>query len=237
VDSEAISITVTGPTGATALSGRLLDANVADQGGPDLPIEGATVTVSGISATTDANGDFTLSGIASGAQIFDIDSTTVINAPAGVTYAGFREEITLIADVTNVVDRPFFLPRIDPAGTQTIDPAITTVVNNAPLGVTLTVPPNTAKDELGNDFTGDLSISTVPPSLAPVALTLLFSATDAVGLVYLASAAALGAVFVIMAWKLKREHTVRKARHLYLFSLLYLALLFAVMLADSVYRF
>ena len=74
-------------------------------------------------------------------------------------------------------------------------------------------------------------------SLALVALTLLFSATDAVGLVYLASAAALGAVFVIMAWKLKREHTVRKARHLYLFSLLYLALLFAVMLADSVYRF
>ena len=74
-------------------------------------------------------------------------------------------------------------------------------------------------------------------SLALVALTLLFSATDAVGLVYLAAAAALGAVFIIFAWNLKREHTVRKARHLYLFSLLYLALLFAVMLADSVYRF
>ncbi len=74
-------------------------------------------------------------------------------------------------------------------------------------------------------------------SLALVALTLLFSATDAVGLVYLASAAALGAVFMVMAWNLKREHSVRKARHLYLFSLLYLALLFAVMLADSVYRF
>ena len=74
-------------------------------------------------------------------------------------------------------------------------------------------------------------------SLALVALTLLFAATDAVGLVYLASAAVLGAVFIIMAWNLKREHSVRKARHLYLFSLLYLALLFAVMLADSVYRF
>ena len=74
-------------------------------------------------------------------------------------------------------------------------------------------------------------------SLALVALTLLFGASDAVGLVYLASAAVLGAVFIAFAWKLKREYTVRKAKHLYLFSLLYLALLFAVMLADSVYRF
>ena len=74
-------------------------------------------------------------------------------------------------------------------------------------------------------------------SLALVALTLLFGATDAVGLVYLASAAALGAIFMMFAWKLKQDHTVRKARHLYLFSLLYLALLFAVMLPDSIFRF
>ena len=74
-------------------------------------------------------------------------------------------------------------------------------------------------------------------SLALVALTLLFAATDAVGLVYLASAAALGAIFIVMAWNLKREQTTRKAKQLYLYSLLYLALLFAVMLADGVYRF
>ena len=61
--------------------------------------------------------------------------------------------------------------------------------------------------------------------------------TGAVGLVYLASAAALGAIFMVFAWKLKREHSIRRARHLYLFSLLYLALLFAVMMADSVFRF
>ena len=74
-------------------------------------------------------------------------------------------------------------------------------------------------------------------SLALVALTLLFAATDAVGLVYIASAVALGAVFIVMAWNLKREQSIRKAKHLYLYSLLYLALLFAVMLADAVYRF
>ena len=73
-------------------------------------------------------------------------------------------------------------------------------------------------------------------SMALVALTLLFGASDAVGLVYLASAVALGAVFLAFAWKLKRDYSVRRAKHLYLYSLLYLALLFAVMLADGVYR-
>ena len=74
-------------------------------------------------------------------------------------------------------------------------------------------------------------------SLALVALTLLFAASDAVGLVYLASAAALGAIFIALAWKLKIDYSIRRAKHLYLFSLLYLALLFSVMLADGVYRF
>ncbi len=74
-------------------------------------------------------------------------------------------------------------------------------------------------------------------SLAWVELTLRFGVSDAVGLVYLASAAALGAMFIFLAWKLKLDYSIRRAKHLYLYSLLYLALLFAVMLADGVYRF
>jgi protoheme IX farnesyltransferase len=74
-------------------------------------------------------------------------------------------------------------------------------------------------------------------SLALVALTLLFGASDAVGLIYLASAAALGTGFIYLAWKLKMDVSIRRAKNLYLYSLLYLALLFAVMLADGVYHF
>ena len=74
-------------------------------------------------------------------------------------------------------------------------------------------------------------------SLALVALTLLFGASDAVGLIYISSAAALGAVFIGLAWKLKLDYSIRRAKQLYLYSLLYLALLFSVMLADGVYRF
>ena len=74
-------------------------------------------------------------------------------------------------------------------------------------------------------------------SLALVGLTLLFSFSNAVGLIYLGSAATLGAYFIYLAWKLLQDYNVRKAKYLYLFSLLYLALLFAVMLPDSVFHY
>ncbi|MYC37583.1 MAG: protoheme IX farnesyltransferase [Chloroflexi bacterium] len=73
-------------------------------------------------------------------------------------------------------------------------------------------------------------------SLVLVALTLVFAATGAVGGVYLGAAAALGAVFIWAAWRLFRAQTRQKARNLYLYSLLYLALLFGAMMADGVYR-
>ena len=70
-------------------------------------------------------------------------------------------------------------------------------------------------------------------SLVLVAISLVFAATSAVGLVYLGSAAVLGAVFVALAWNLKSDITTKRARTLYLFSLLYLALLFVAIIADS----
>ncbi len=70
-------------------------------------------------------------------------------------------------------------------------------------------------------------------TLVLVALTLVFAATSAVSWVYLGIAAPLGAIFVAMAWQLYRESSARHARRLYLFSLLYLALIFVAMIADS----
>ena len=73
-------------------------------------------------------------------------------------------------------------------------------------------------------------------SLVLVALTLVFAATRAVGVVYLGAAAVLGLAFVWGAWRLMRDSIRQKARNLYLYSLLYLALLFGAMMADGVYR-
>ena len=64
-----------------------------------------------------------------------------------------------------------------------------------------------------------------------------FGVSDAVGFIYLGTAATLGTYFIYLAWKLKRDYSIRKAKHLYLYSLLYLALLFAGMMVDSVFHF
>jgi protoheme IX farnesyltransferase len=51
---------------------------------------------------------------------------------------------------------------------------------------------------------------------------------------YVVSALALGAVFVWLAERLRRETTPRRAMLLFHYSLLYLALLFAALAVDTV---
>jgi len=71
-------------------------------------------------------------------------------------------------------------------------------------------------------------------SLVLVALSLIFAATSAVGWVYLSVAVPLGGVFIFLAGQLRRNHTARHARQLYLYSLLYLAMLFVAVIVDSI---
>lgn len=73
-------------------------------------------------------------------------------------------------------------------------------------------------------------------AIALVALTLMFALTQVVGWIYVAAAVLLGAGFIGLAWRLKREDSRPRARRLYLYSLLYLALLFAAVMVDSVLR-
>ena len=67
-----------------------------------------------------------------------------------------------------------------------------------------------------------------------VAVTVAPFVGGTLGLPYLVAALVLGAAFVLLAVKLRRETTPRRASVLFHFSLLYLALLFAAMAADAV---
>ena len=73
-------------------------------------------------------------------------------------------------------------------------------------------------------------------TLALVALTLMFPATGAVGWLYVTSATVLGAAYVYYSWRLYTGPEIVGARSAYLFSLLYLALLFAAIAADVFVR-
>ncbi|MCH8062748.1 MAG: protoheme IX farnesyltransferase [Chloroflexi bacterium] len=66
-----------------------------------------------------------------------------------------------------------------------------------------------------------------------LALTMMFFTTGAVGLVYLGASTILGIVFIFYAWRLWRRPLIEGAKPLYLYSLLYLALLFLAIVIDG----
>ena len=63
-------------------------------------------------------------------------------------------------------------------------------------------------------------------------MTLLPFAWRTAGVLYLAAALLLGAIFLRLAWQLRRETTTARAGVLFKFSLLYLALLFVALAVD-----
>ncbi len=69
-------------------------------------------------------------------------------------------------------------------------------------------------------------------SIVLVGVTLLPFAWHTAGIAYLAAALLLGALFLRLAWRLRRETTTARAGVLFHYSLLYLALLFLALAVD-----
>ena len=69
-------------------------------------------------------------------------------------------------------------------------------------------------------------------SLVLVPVTLLPFFWHAAGVAYLVAAVLLGGALLVLAWRLKRDATPRRARLLFHFSLAYLAFLFVAMALD-----
>ena len=71
-------------------------------------------------------------------------------------------------------------------------------------------------------------------SILLVTITILFITVATVGWLYTIGAITLGSGFLYMAWRLFRTQTIQAARRLYLYSLLYLMVLFVLIVADSI---
>ncbi len=159
-----------GPQG-TYISGVVLDTNAFAEDETEVPVVGVRVRFlgEGTIVETDVNGAFTIDNLAAGSKVIDFDTSQAEPAPSGDSYAGFREQIIIDAGA-NEIDRPFYLPRLASDSLTSVDPAVDTVVTNSDLGVSLTVVAGSARDQDGEFFTGQLSISDVPNALAPAAL-------------------------------------------------------------------
>jgi protoheme IX farnesyltransferase len=73
-------------------------------------------------------------------------------------------------------------------------------------------------------------------TLLLTAVTLVPGVIGTFGPVYLGAAAALGAAFAVLAWRLWRRTTAANAALTFHFSLLYLALLFVAVAGDAALR-
>ena len=74
-------------------------------------------------------------------------------------------------------------------------------------------------------------------TIALVATSMLPYAVAMSGLIYLAAAAVLGAIFLWYAWQMYRHYSDLVARKTFTYSIIYLSLLFAALLADHYFRF
>lgn len=74
-------------------------------------------------------------------------------------------------------------------------------------------------------------------TIALVATTMLPYAVQMSGLIYLASAAILGAIFLRYAWQMYRRYTDVLARKTFAYSIIYLSLLFVALLVDHYLKF
>lgn len=190
--SETVGVFVRrDPNGETGITGRILDANDAEHGGVT-PLVGAKVTSlgSGASTTTDSEGYFTLTGLAAGEVDIEFDGAKAQRGgrrgrpgqgSAGQPiYGAYRGKYDLMDRAVLEIVRPVYIMRLDHTGEVLVDPNKTTVVDNPNIGVCITIPPHSVKDESGQDYDGLLSVSNVPPELTPSSLPLFLRPSQVV---------------------------------------------------------
>ncbi|MGH9850048.1 MAG: RHS repeat-associated core domain-containing protein, partial [Blastocatellia bacterium] len=149
--------------GQTTLSGRVLSTEGE-------PIRGATVSLDGLTATTDAAGTFLLSGVTAGADrplMVDGRTASAPNKPFPIIV----EPATIVSGQANVVPYTFYLPPIDTQYEVTVAPTQNTIVTNPRLpGLSMTIPANSGIRNRDGSAVTRVSITPVPIDRTPAPL-------------------------------------------------------------------
>jgi len=139
------------------------------------PLPNITIEIGDLTTTTAADGSFTISTTGP----LPSDTVRVLGNRAGQTliYPFIAEKLPLVLGqevyegYNNVIARPIYLPPIDEANAQFIDPNVdNTVTTNAIPGAAVLVKQGSLNNQEGLPFTGQLSITAVPNDLTPAAL-------------------------------------------------------------------
>ncbi len=153
----------------TGIAGRILDSDTLR------PLENVRVQVGGIEGFTNALGEYELLGIESGEVPITIDGSQVEDG----LYPTLIENISLLPNVMNRITRPIFIPQLDIASADPVVPGSTSVISSTDViiggenfgPIEVIIPPNTARERGSfNSYQGDMSITVVEPSRAPLPL-------------------------------------------------------------------
>lgn len=151
------------PGGQTTLSGRVLSAD-------NEPILGATVSLDGQTATTDAAGNFLLTGIMAGENRPVMVDGRTASAP-NRTYPVIAEPATIVAGQPNTVPYVFHLPTIDIQFEIPVVPSQETVVTTPRLPeLKTTIPPGANLRNRDGTPVARVSMSMVPVDRTPAPL-------------------------------------------------------------------
>ena len=121
--TQDVTVTVNPPDPAqpTTLSSRVLDGTAMEKG-QTVPLAGVKVSVEGSNkvATSDDQGNFTLTDIPAGALIVSLDASAV-TASDGSIYGDFKGRLKIMKNVHNRPFRDYMLPKIDPKGMAMVE--------------------------------------------------------------------------------------------------------------------
>ncbi len=155
------------PVSTTRISGVLKNTDVE-------PLPDIVVEIGNVQTTTAADGSFQFEFAADPPS----DTLKIHDAIIGNdAYPFIAEKLVLLLErevfvgSKNQFPRPIYLPAIDMANAQTIDPDSDTLVTTAAIpGASVFVAQGTLKNQQGQPFDGQLSITEVPRDLTPAAL-------------------------------------------------------------------
>lgn len=138
-------------------------------------LAGVVIELGGLQTTTDANGYFQLE--VDGELPSDTLKVRAELLGGDDAYPFIAEKLPLVLEhevyegVNNIINRPIYLPVLDTENGVVVDPNTdTTVTTDTIPGASVFVEAGSLDDQQGNPFTGNLSITEVPPDLTPAAL-------------------------------------------------------------------
>ena len=147
--------------GVTALSGKVLRLN-------GKPLANVTLAIGSKRATTDENGHFLLSGLASGRQTLVIEGSTANRA--GASYGYFESLVTVVDGRTNELPYVIWLPKLDTKHTLKIpSPTTQEIILSTPRipGFEVRIPAGVVLRDRSGKIVTEIGITAVPIDRTP----------------------------------------------------------------------